>query len=336
MTWRIGFLVLLFSAGLLGGGLWVDYQRFLSTAVGVPEPEPYLDIPRGTSLRALSAQMAREGILEQPYYFIVLAYLEGAQRRIKAGEYAVAPGMTPAALLGRITEGKVVQFAITLVEGRTFRQALATIDAHEHFGGDALSSLTDAELMAELGRPGEHPEGRFFPDTYLFPRKATGLDVLRRAMERMDRVLAEEWSQREPRLPIDTAYEALILASIIEKETAKPEERPAIGGVFARRLQQGMKLQTDPTVIYGMGERYDGDIRRADLREPTPYNTYVIQGLPPTPIALPGRAAIHAALHPAEGDALYFVARGDGSHVFSRTLEEHQRAVRRYILSEGG
>lgn len=336
MTWRIGLLVLLFSLATLGGGLLVDYQRFLATPLGVPSSEPYLEIPRGTSLRALTHRMAREGILEQPYYFIALAYLEGAQRAIKAGEYALAPGMTPQQLLHDMTAGKVVQFPITLIEGRTFRQALAVIDAHEQFGGENLSSLTDAELMDKLGRSGEHPEGRFFPDTYHFPRKATGLDVLKRAMDRMDEVLAEEWSNREPGLPIDTPYEALILASIIEKETAVPEERPAIGGVFVRRLQRGMKLQTDPTVIYGMGERFDGDIRRADLRERTPYNTYVIQGLPPTPIALPGRAAIHAALHPEDGDALYFVARGDGSHVFSSTLAAHQRAVRRYILGEGG
>ncbi|NEV60767.1 endolytic transglycosylase MltG [Thiorhodococcus minor] len=336
MTWRIGLLVLLFSVATLGVGLWIDYQRFLETPVGVPSSEPYLEIPRGTSLRALSDRMAREGILDQPYYFIALAYLEGAQRRIKAGEYALRPSVTPRELLDAMTAGKGVQFAITLIEGRTFRQALAVIDAHEQFGGDALSLLSDAELMAKLGRPGEHPEGRFFPDTYHFPRKAKGLDVLERALERMDQVLAEEWSDREPGLPFDTPYEALILASIIEKETAVQQERPAIGGVFVRRLERGMKLQTDPTVIYGMGERYDGNIRRADLREPTPYNTYVIQGLPPTPIALPGRAAIHAALHPAEGEALYFVARGDGSHVFSSTLAEHQQAVRRYILNKGG
>ena len=221
-----------------------------------------------------------------------------------------------------------------LVEGWTFRQALATIDAHPRFGGDALANLTDEVLMSQLGRAGEHPEGRFFPDTYRFPGKTGGLDVLRRALERMDRVLAEEWETRRPGLPIGTPYEALILASIIEKETAVAAERPQIGGVFVRRLQQGMRLQTDPTVIYGLGERYDGNIRRADLRESNPYNTYMINGLPPTPIALPGREAIRAALQPQDGDSLYFVARGDGSHEFSGTLDAHNRAVRRYILGK--
>ncbi|MBK1722020.1 endolytic transglycosylase MltG [Thiocystis violacea] len=334
MTWRISIFVLLLSIGLIAGGLWLDYQHFLSTPVATSEPKTYVEVPKGSSLRGLAERMTAQGLLKQPYYFIALAYLQGDQKRIKAGEYEITPEMTPAVVLERIASGKVVQFAITLVEGRTFRQVLAVIDGHEHFGGEGLASLTDAELMERLGRLGEHPEGRFFPETYLFPRKATGLDVLKRAMAQMDKVLAEEWEQRQPDLPLASPYEALILASIIEKETAVPEERPAIGGVFVRRLQRGMRLQTDPTVIYGLGERYDGNIRRADLREATPYNTYVISGLPPTPIALPGRAAIRAALQPAEGGALYFVARGDGSHVFSRTLDEHNTAVRRFILNQ--
>lgn len=334
--WRISLLALVLGCCALGVGIWFDYQRFLETPIRTTEPAIYLDVPKGTSLRALAEQMTTAGILDHPYYFIALAYLQDDQARIKAGEYALTPDMTPGAVLERITSGKVVEYRITLVEGWTFRQALATIDAHPQFGGDDLATLTDAQLMAQLGRPDMHPEGRFFPDTYQFPRKTSGLAILQRAIERMDAVLAEEWSARQPDLPIQSPYEALILASIIEKETAVAAERPAIGGVFVRRLQRGMRLQTDPTVIYGMGERYDGNIRRADLREATPYNTYVISGLPPTPIALPGRAAIHAALQPAEGDALYFVARGDGSHVFSRTLDEHNRAVRRYILGKDG
>ena len=181
---------------------------------------------------------------------------------------------------------------------------------------------------------GEHPEGRFFPDTYSFPRRTTGLDVLARALQRMDQVLAEEWEGRAPGLPLKTPYEALILASIIEKETGLAAERPQIAGVFVRRLNQGMRLQTDPTVIYGMGERFAGNIRRTDLQEATPYNTYLIRGLPPTPIALPGRAAIHAALHPAAGEDLYFVARGDGGHVFSATLDQHNQAVRDFQLRQ--
>jgi UPF0755 protein len=237
-------------------------------------------------------------------------------------------------VLERLVSGKTIQYPVTLVEGWTFRQAVDHIAEDPRYGD--LLGKSDADLMAALGRGGEHPEGRFFPDTYAFPRAATGLDVLRRALERMDQVLAEEWAARAPDLPIDSPYEALILASIVEKETGLAEERPAIAGVFTRRLQKGMRLQTDPTVIYGMGERFDGDIRRADLREATPYNTYVITGLPPTPIALPGRAAIHAALNPEPGEALYFVARGDGGHVFSATLEEHNAAVRKYQLSRAG
>ncbi len=239
--------------------------------------------------------------------------------------------MGPVEVLDLLISGRVIQYPITLVEGWTFRQAVAAILANGRFGND-LAGQSDADLMTALGRPGEHPEGRFFPDTYSFPRRTTGVDVLRRALQRMDQVLAEEWAGRADGLPLRTPYEALTLASIIEKETGLVAERPEIGGVFVRRLEQGMRLQTDPTVIYGMGERFDGNIRRADLQEATPYNTYVIPGLPPTPIALPGRAAIHAALHPVPGDSLYFVARGDGGHVFSATLDQHNRAVREYQL----
>jgi UPF0755 protein len=272
-----------------------------------------------------------QGVLQHPYYFIALAFQRGDQGRLKAGEFELTQGMRPTDLLERLISGWEVQYPITLVEGWTFRQAVAAVAADPRFGAEVVGK-TDAELMETLGRPGEHPEGRFFPDTYSFPRNTSGLEVLRRAFERMERVLAEEWEQRAEDLPIETPYQALILASIIEKETAVVAERPAIGGVFVRRLRNGMRLQTDPTVIYGLGERFDGNLRREDLREPTPYNTYVIEGLPPTPIALPGREAIRAALHPEPGDSLYFVSRGDGTHAFSRTLEEHNAAVRQYQL----
>ncbi len=333
MSWRTLFLTLCLLA-MIGLGVAVDYRRFLTTPLAIAGDRTTLDIARGTSLHALAHQMTEQGILKHPYYFMALTRLQGDQARIQAGEFELTAGMTPPQVLARIVSGQVIQYPITLVEGWTFRQALATIDADPHFGGESLTALSDDELMTRLGRPGEHPEGRFFPDTYRFPRTAKRLDILRRALERMDRVLAEEWEKRRPDVPLATPYEALILASIIEKETGVPAERPQIGGVFARRLQQGMRLQTDPTVIYGLGVRYDGSIRRADLREPTPYNTYVIQGLPPTPIALPGRESIRAALQPADGDSLYFVAKGDGSHVFSATLDEHNRAVRRYILGQ--
>jgi UPF0755 protein len=327
------FLILLLAASTLAAGLWFDYRAFERRPLELPEASMILDIPRGTSLRGLAGQMTHEGLLRHPYYFIALAYRQGDQARIKAGEFEVTSGMTPVDLLARITSGQVVQHPITLVEGWTFRQAVEAIERHDRLSGE-LGSLSDDALMAKLGRPGEHPEGRLFPDTYSFPRRTQRLVVLRRAFDRMEQVLAEEWAGRSDGLPLESAYEGLILASIIEKETGVARERPEIAGVFVRRLQKGMRLQTDPTVIYGMGERYEGNIRRADLREATPYNTYVINGLPPTPIALPGRAAIHSALHPADGDSLYFVSRGDGSHVFSVTLEQHNRAVRRYILGE--
>ncbi|NCA71118.1 MAG: endolytic transglycosylase MltG [Sphingobacteriia bacterium] len=332
MVWRILAILLLLGLLLLLG-IWMDFRAFVTRPLALSAPSVVLDIPRGTSLRGLARRMTDDGLLPHPYYFIALAYRQGDQGRIKAGEYELKAGMRPAEVLARITSGRVIEYPVTLVEGWTFRQAVAAIDQHPKLAG-ALGSLTDDELMAALGRPGEHPEGRFFPDTYRFARETPRLTVLRRAFERMERILAEEWAGRQEGLPIDTAYDALILASIIEKETGLAHERDEIAGVFVRRLRLGMRLQTDPTVIYGMGDRYEGRIRRVDLREATPYNTYVIQGLPPTPIALPGRAAIRAALHPAEGESLYFVARGDGGHVFSATLDEHNAAVRRYILNK--
>lgn len=330
MVTRVLF-VLILAAGFLATGFWLDYRRFLETPLNLEETPAVIEVPRGVSIRQVAKTLTSQGAIRHPYYFVALAIQRGDATRIKAGEFELRPGMGPAELLDAIVAGKVIQYPITLVEGWTFRQAVETVAKDRRFHGD-IGSLSDEALMEQLGRPGEHPEGRLFPDTYSFPRRTAALDVLRRALERMDQVLAEEWASRAEGLPIETPYQALILASIVEKETAVPSERPAIAGVFVRRLQKGMKLQTDPTVIYGMGARYDGDIRRSDLTESTPYNTYVIDGLPPTPIALPGREAIHAVLHPAEGDSLYFVARGDGSHQFSATLDEHNRAVRRYQL----
>ncbi len=327
---RVLFVVLL-AAAFLAGGLWVDYRRFLETPVTLNESSAVFEVPRGANLRRVADHLVGRGILKHPYYLLVLALQRGDQGRLRAGEFELTQGMRPADLLERLTSGRVIQYPITLVEGWTFRQAVAAIAADPRFGGD-LAGKTDEALMRALGRPGEHPEGRLFPDTYSFPRGTAGMEALRRAFERMEQVLAQEWEGRAAELPIETPYQALILASIIEKETAVAAERPAIGGVFARRLQKGMRLQTDPTVIYGLGERFDGNLRRQDLREATPYNTYVIDGLPPTPIALPGREAIRAALHPQAGDSLYFVARGDGTHAFSATLEEHNAAVRQYQL----
>ncbi len=319
---------------LLGALAWFGYDgwRFITTPIQTAAGPILFEITRGTGIYPLAQRLAGQGLIARPWYFIALTYIRRDQGRLKAGEYALTPGLTPPKLLDLFVSGRVLEHPITLIEGWTFRQAVAAIDAHAVFGNQGLSALSDTEIMARLGRPNVHPEGLFFPDTYRFPRQTPPLEILRRALVRMDQILAEEWAARAPNLPLKDPYEALILASLIEKETGAADERPQIAGVFIRRLRLGMRLQTDPAVIYGLGARYDGNLRRADLLEPTPYNTYTRAGLPPTPIALPGRAAIQAALQPAEGEALYFVAKGDGRHVFSRTLEEHNRAVRQSLL----
>ena len=329
----ISLFVLLLAGGSVGGGLWFEYERFKQTAIDLPDDEWLFEVPRGASIRKVVRRLTDAGVVDHPYYLLALAYETGAASRLKAGEFALKSGGTPANLLKALTDGPVVQYRFTIVEGWTFRDAVTALSADDQFENN-LVGLTDQEIMVRLGHPDEHPEGRFFPDTYLFPRGATDLDVLRRAYQRLQEVLNQEWEQREDGLPLKTPYEALILASIIEKETGLASERPQIAGVFIRRLRQGMKLQTDPTVIYGMGESFDGDIRRADLSADTPYNTYVHFGLTPTPIALVGREAIKAAVNPADGDALYFVATGDGGHYFSPTLTEHNRAVHKYQLGE--
>jgi len=326
-------LVILLALALLGGGVWMEYRDFLESPLPRPEEPLMLDVARGTSMRALSQELTARGVLRHPYFFLALGYLTAAAPRIKAGEYEVPDGTTPAGLLDLLTSGKVVQRAVTLVEGWSFRQALYALTGDDRLRKE-LANLTPEALMDRLGQPGKHPEGRFFPDTYHFTKGSSDLDILRRSYDRMSQVLSEEWEQRAEDLPLTTPDEALILASIVEKETGLAPERAAIAGVFIRRMNLGMKLQTDPTLIYGLGEAFDGNLRRSDLQLDTPYNTYLHEGLPPTPIALPGREAIHAALHPLAGDSLFFVAKGDGSHHFSATLEEHNLAVRRYQLRQ--
>ncbi|MFZ1576672.1 MAG: endolytic transglycosylase MltG [Chromatiaceae bacterium] len=341
---KLGFLLLLVIVlGLAGLGLRFHYDAFKERPLAVPvmagPEQPFLfEIPLGMSLRTLAEELTALGVLDQPYYFLALAYLRGDAGRVKAGEYEISPGMTPVALLDKLVKNQVYQRSLTLIEGWTLAQLLAALAKDDRLVGK-LEGATPQDLMATLGRAGQHPEGRFFPDTYRFTKGTSDLDILGRAAQAMDRVLAGEWRDRAPGLPLESPDQALVLASIIEKETGQVSERPAIAGVFIRRLQLGMRLQTDPTVIYGLGAAFDGDLHRADLTRDTPYNTYTRYGLPPTPIALPGRAAIHATLHPAAGDSLYFVAKGDGGHWFSATLEEHNQAVRRYQLgqaAEGG
>ncbi len=323
------FLVVIISAA--GYWLWQDYQRFRSTPLQISGMGVNYQVKPGTSLIEVANDLSTKGILRQPFYLRALALDMGVSTKIKAGEYLIVANTTPEMLLDQLVRGKVLEYSLTLIEGWTFKQALAAVRIHPMIV-QTLASLSTEQIMDRLGLAGVYPEGRFFPDTYLFPRGTTDADILKRAYQRMQKVLAQEWQVRADGLPIKTPYEALILASIIEKETGVADERKQVAGVFTRRLQKRMRLQTDPTVIYGMGDTYDGNIRRKDLSTDTPYNTYVHSGLTPTPIALPGRKSIHAALHPADGDALYFVATGEGGHFFSATYEEHRRAVQKYQI----
>ncbi len=325
----IGIAILLLS--FAGGWLAMDYKHYLSTPLPIAESGYHHVITAGTSLKRFSANLHQAGILPHPFYFKWMARFAGDTQAIKAGEYLFAPGITPPKLLQQVVSGAVVQHAFTIVEGWTFSQLLEAL-RHDDVITHTLDDLGPEEVMQRLGYAGQHAEGRFMPDTYHFPRDTSDVAFLQRAYQTMTDLLNAEWGQRDQGLPYKNAYEALIMASIIEKETALPEERSEVAGVFVRRLERGMRLQTDPTVIYGLGDRFDGNLRRRDLSSDSPYNTYMHSGLPPTPIALPGRASLHAALHPAAGDAIYFVARGDGSHVFSATLEAHNKAVRRYQI----
>ena len=325
------FGVLVLIASLAGGWFWIGLRTFAEAPVG-NEETVILEVPPGITPPRLAAHLAAEGVIDHPGYFLWLLRLRGADRRLQAGEYEIPPGITVEELVQNLVHGRVRLHSLTVVEGWTFDRLRAALAAHPAIR-HTLADVPRAEVMARLGKPGMDPEGWFLPDTYLFPRGTSDREFLARALQAMERVLAEEWAGRDPDLPLQSPYEALILASIVEKETAVPEERARIAGVFIRRLQRGMRLQTDPTVIYGLGEAFDGNLRKRHLQDrANPYNTYRHAGLPPTPIALPGRAAIHAVLHPAPGDDLYFVAKGDGSHHFSATVEEHNRAVRRYQL----
>lgn len=324
---------LLFALGIGLAILVYGYQRFAGSAMPVPDGGVVVNLLPGSGLRSLGRDLTAQGLIPNPAWFWAVGYLEGNPRALKAGEYAVCPGTTPRDLLRQIEAGRVIQHALTLVEGWTFDRVMETLRADDRLEL-TLMGVSPREVMARLGVPELHPEGRFFPDTYRFPRGTTDLKLLHRAYVAMRDVLAQAWEGRVPHLPLASPDEALTLASIVEKETAVAAERPQIAGVLIRRLQKGMRLQTDPTVIYGLGEGFGGNLRRSDLERDGPYNTYMRAGLPPTPISLPGRAAIHAALHPELGDALYFVARGDGSHAFSSSLTEHNEAVRRFQLKQ--
>ncbi len=308
-------------------------DRFMDRPLAVGDAPFIIDVPAGQPFAATARDLEARGVLEHPEWLRAYARFTGADARIKAGEYEIGPGTTPRELLRLFESGEVVRHSVTIVEGWTFRGLRAALERSPYLD-NTLAGQDDAAVMAALGEPGMPPEGLFFPDTYLFGKGTADVEILRQARARMDRELEGAWSGRAGDLPISTPYEALILASIIEKETALASERARISGVFVQRLRRGMRLQTDPTVIYGLGAGFDGNLRRADLERDGPYNTYTRAGLPPTPIALPGAAALRAAVNPDERGELYFVATGlpDGSHEFSRTLAEHEAAVRRYLV----
>ena len=327
----VALLAVMLLLAATAAWLWLRHERFAQTPVTATAPSVVIE--RGDSLRAVLARLRQAGVAEgSDLDWQVLARRVGAAGKLKVGEYALQPALSPRELLERMRQGKVIHYRFTIVEGWNIRQLRAALKAATPLEHE-IADLDDAALMARLGAPGQHPEGRFLPETYLYQRGDSDLDVLVRAHKAMEAALAEAWAQRADDLPLQTPEQALILASIVEKETALPSERPKIAGVFARRLKLGMKLQTDPTVIYGIGSSYDGNIRRRDLETDTPYNTYTRTGLTPTPIAMPGRDALRAAVRPEPGDALYFVAVGDGSgaHVFTNSYGEHSAAVARYL-----
>ncbi|NCF15310.1 MAG: endolytic transglycosylase MltG [Gammaproteobacteria bacterium] len=318
-------------AAAAGAAAW-QANRFMATPVSVPGDGTLFEISSGSSFAAVTRKLVVAGIIDDDFWFRLHARLTGAASGIQAGEYFIEAGATPQTLLEQFTRGAVQLYSFTIVEGWNQRDLLQALQAHEAI----IASMTDEDwpaLLEEIGAPVMHPEGLFLPETYRFPRNTTDRQLLSQAFELMQDVLDEEWQDRGTDAPVKTPYETLILASIVEKETARADERPRIAGVFARRLDKGMRLQTDPTVIYGVGPGFDGNLTRKHLQTDTPYNTYRRAGLPPTPIAMPGRAAINAVLHPADGEELYFVATGldDGSHKFSVTKAEHDAAVAEYL-----
>ncbi len=320
---------LLFGAIFLSVLLAVAFGYYATRPLTLPALPFEFSLKQGSSLKAAAHQLQQEGALSNDRMFVWLARLLGKSTQIKAGNYELETVVTPLELLNMLTKGEVTQSELSIIEGWTFNQFRATLNANPAIRHDT-AQLSEAEIFQRLGVAEKHPEGLFFPDTYYFANGASDLTLFKRAYLTMQKHLQENWQTREPDLPLDSPYQALILASIVEKETGQARDRSMIAGVFTNRLRKSIMLQTDPTVIYGMGEKFDGNLRKRDLLADTPYNTYTRAGLPPTPIALPGLASLQAALHPAKTNALYFVSRGDGSSEFSATLEQHNRAVNRY------
>ncbi|MBD8873983.1 endolytic transglycosylase MltG [Rhodanobacter sp. DHB23] len=332
VVWRNAILVLLLA--LIGAAVWGwrDFSRFGDAPLGVSASGESIDIGRGSSFKEIVGQLRAQRLSNaSPLYWRLLAVQMHVTGRLHAGEYATPVGITPRQLLASMAAGKVLQRNFTIVDGWTFRDVLAALAKADKLRHDT-AGLGDAAIMQKIGAAGEQPEGRFLPESYAYVKGDSDLDVLKRAHAAMARTLDELWPQRDKDLPLAAPYDALILASIVEKETGRADERAKIAGVFVRRLQNHMLLQTDPSVIYGMGDSYQGKIHKSDLTTDTPYNTYTRPGLPPTPIAMPGKPAIMAALHPEPGTALYFVAKGDGTHVFADTLDQQNSNVACYQL----
>lgn len=321
-------LVLLFFIAL--AALAYDVWRVMHQPMAIEQAETY-EFAMGAPAGKLGRDFQERGWFMRPLYWSLWLRVTGEAGKLKAGEYALEPGLTPVGLINLMVEGKVKQYSVTLVEGRNFYQMMDTLHASPHLV-HRLKGLNAAAVMKRIGYPGRHPEGLFFPDTYTFPKGMDDVGILRRAYDAMQSRLNQAWESRDANLPLKGPYEALILASIVEKESANKSERKQIAGLFINRLRIGMRLQTDPTVIYGLGQSFDGNLRRRDLESDTPYNSYTRKGLPPTPIAMPGQEAIDAVMHPDTTPYLFFVAKGDGSgtHVFSTTLAEHEAAVDKY------
>lgn len=337
LIYKLLSLIILMGTITLGFLVWYQYDRFLGSPLNISAENSLVEIKKGSNFKQLTKQLREQNILQTDSEALLLrvhARLTETAAKIKAGEYQLEDGMKPDDMLQKFVSGQVLQYQMSIIDGETFKEIIADIKRHPQLE----QTLTDddyADIMQKLGAPADmKPEGWFFPDTYNFPRKTTDMEFLQRSYRQMQDYLQKAWEGREENPHIKTPYEALILASIVEKETSLPEERPLIARVFLNRLEKGMLLQTDPTVIYGIGDKYDGNIRKVDLKTDTPYNTYTRPGLPPTPIATPSKAAIDAVMHPAEGDVFYFVAKepGGASH-FSKTYQEHQDAVRQYILN---
>ncbi|MDZ4200875.1 MAG: endolytic transglycosylase MltG [Gallionella sp.] len=322
--WRVFKFLLLLGVLAAAASVYYAYRP-----LPLPVTPFEFELKQGSPLKAMARDMRQAGLLEQDWPFVWLVRLLGKSSQIKAGNYALTRAVSPLELLQILTKGEVILKQVSVIEGWTFRQMRAALDASPDITHDTLG-WSDAEIMQRIGAAESHPEGLFFPDTYNFAAGSSDLTIYKRAYLTMQQRLQEAWDARMQDLPLQTSYQALILASIVEKETGTESDRAMIAGVFINRLRKGMLLQTDPTVIYGMGESFDGNLRKRDLLADTSHNTYTRPGLTPTPIALPGKASLHAALHPAQTDALYFVARGDGSSHFSSSLTEHNLAVDRF------